>query len=168
MRTSSRIAASALIFTTVVGGLAVNSPAVHGQSPPSAGPSSAAPERQRPLPGELIDARLAFLRTALKITPAQEPRWSALADVIRRHAQDRDAEIQQRRAARQNQAQTQPPTAIERLQRRQQNLARAASRLDEVVAAARPLYASFSDDQKKVADELLDRGRRHFGRGGWR
>lgn len=163
MRTLLNAAASALILTTVVGGLAFSTTPVHGQG----APPSAAQERQRPLPGEFIEARLAYLKAALKITPAQEPQWSAVADVLRRHAQERDAAIQQRRAARQNQAQAQPPTAMERLQRRQQMLSRASSNMNELVAVAQPLYASFSDDQKKIADDLLDRGARHFGHGRW-
>ena len=52
-------------------------------------------------------------------------------------------------------------TAIERLERRQQFLAEASTRATEVVAAAKPLYAAFSDEQKKVADQILDRDRRH-------
>jgi hypothetical protein len=32
--------------------------------------------------GKRIEARLAYLRTALKITDAQQPQWNANADVL--------------------------------------------------------------------------------------
>ncbi len=51
-----------------------------------------------------------------------------------------------------------------RLEQRQQMMARGAESLNELLTAAKPLYASFSDDQKKTADELMNRGR--FGGGG--
>ncbi len=126
------------------------------------------PERHHALPGERIDARLAYLKTALKITPAQEKQWAALAAVLRRQARDMDAQMQQRHDARQgaDEARTQP-SAIERLEQRQQFLTDAAKRTGAVVAAAKPLYASFSPEQKQTADELLAHGSRHF-RHGWR
>ena len=118
---------------------------------------------------ERIDARLAYLKTALKITPAQETQWNALADVLRAHATTMDKDIQARRAARNDQpASSQRPTAIERLEQRQKVLSTAAARMDEVVAAAKPLYAAFSNDQKQTADELLNHRGHRFGHGRWR
>jgi protein CpxP len=173
MRTSMASIVSAVVLTAAAGAISIDILPAFGQGVPPA----ATQEQQRPLPGERIEARLAYLKTALKITPAQEQQWSAVADVLRRHARERDAEIQQRRAARQAQRQNQTPgqppqrqqqTAIERLQQQQQRLATASTRMNELVAAAQPLYASFNDDQKKIADEMLTRGGRRFGRGGWR
>jgi hypothetical protein len=169
---------SGLILAGLAGGVAAPS-LVFGQAadPDTAQAPAAAPAQtpQRPahhraLPGERIDARLAYLKTALKITPAQEKQWNALAAVLRRQAHDRDAQIQQRREARESQGQTErtPSTAIERLERRQQALADEAKRTGAVLAAAKPLYASLSDDQKQTADELLShsgRGHFHHGRG---
>ena len=171
MRTSMGSIVSAVVLTAVAGAISIDIIPAFGQGVPPAA------TQERPLPGERIEARLAYLKTALKITPAQEQQWSAVADVLRRHARERDAEIQQRRAARQAQRQNQTPgqppqrqqqTAIERLQQQQQRLATASTRMNELVAAAQPLYASFNDDQKKIADEMLTRGGRRFGRGGWR
>src|SRR5215831_17005918 len=110
----TKLALPALVLTGLIG-LSAASPFVYAQATAPAVQGQAAPDRaaqrQRPLPGERIDARLAYLKTALKITPAQEPQWNALADVLRRQARDRDADIQQRRAARQNQtSQAQPST----------------------------------------------------------
>ena len=167
----TKLALPALVLTGLIGVSAL-SPIVYGQViAPGAAPAAqgpATPQRQRPLPGARIEARLAYIKTALKITPAQEPQWNALADVLRRQASERDADIQQRRAARQSQAaQPQPTTAIERLERQQEMLTKAAARMNDIVTAAKPLYATFTDDQKKTADEMLDHGGRHFGHGRW-
>jgi hypothetical protein len=48
-------------------------------------------------------------------------------------------------------------SAIERLERTQSRMAARAARLNEVITAAKPLYASFSPEQKQVADEMLAR-----------
>jgi uncharacterized protein YukE len=99
-----------------------------------------------------IDARLAYIKTALKITPAQEGQWNVLADAMRKQAKQFDDERQARRAAG-----DQPASAIERLQQRQRSMALASASLNELLEAARPLYATFSDAQKNTADEMLNR-----------
>src|SRR5690349_21193086 len=52
-----------------------------------------------PLPGAMIEAHLAFLKTALKVTDAQTAAWNAVADVLREQVKRRDAEIAARRKA---------------------------------------------------------------------
>lgn len=128
---------------------------------------------------ERVEARIAYAKTALKITDAQQPQWDNLANVMRKHAKDRDQRMQQFRAkweaARaQGQAQrgdgaTQRPqfpsvSAIDRLERKQQRMAERSARLNEVITAAKPLYAAFSPEQKQIADAMLAR-QGHGGRG---
>ena len=166
---------SGLILAGLAGGIAAPSFVSAQTAAPDAAAQAQAPaqtpqrpERHHALPGERIDARLAYLKTALKITPAQEKQWATLAAVLRRQAQDMDAKIQQRREARQNRDQAQtPPNAIERMEQRQQFLADAAKRTGAILAAAKPLYASFSPEQKQTADELFAHRGHHF-RHGWR
>jgi protein CpxP len=113
--------------------------------------------------GERVDARIAYMKTALKITPAQERQWNAVADVIRKQAKAVDDERQARRA----QPRPQSVSAIDRLQQRQQSMTASAARLNELVDVARPLYVSLNDEQKKTADEMLAAGGgrfRHHGR----
>jgi hypothetical protein len=145
----------ALSAVVVAAGLA-SAPLAFAQSavPPGAAPDATQSQRARPLPSERIEARLAYAKTALKITPAQEAPWNALAAVLRRHATAMDQQITQRRSANRDQ----PVSAIERLTRRQAMMSEAALRMNEVLEAAKPLYATLSDDQKKEADALLDRG----------
>lgn len=145
-----------LSAVVVASGLALT-PVVYAQAVTPA-PNQARSERARPLPSERIEARLAYAKTALKITPAQEPQWNVLAEVLRKHARAMDERVTTARAART--AGNPPPsvTAIERLERRQQIMQAASLRMNEVLEAAKPLYATLSDDQKKEADALLSRG----------
>lgn len=148
---------SAVIMTALYGAVASLPSAAYAQATPPDAARAQTQDRVRTqrLPSERIEARLAYVKTALKITPAQEPQWNTLANVLRAQARAMDSEITARRAATST-----TTTAIERLERRQRFLTAAAARTNDVLNAARPLYASLSDDQKKIADELLDRGSR--------
>ena len=128
-----------------------------------AGPQRGAPEQRRfRLPSERVEARLAYIHTALKITDAQKAQWDGFANVLRQHASAMDQRIKQRIAERQSGAQRPQVSAIDRLERQQQRMQQRSARLGEVIAAAKPLYATFSPEQKQIADSMLSRG----GRGG--
>jgi len=107
------------------------------------------------LPSERVEARLAYIKTALKITDAQQPQWNAFADTLRKQAAEGDKRIQAWRAQAGQRSERQRPTAIARIERIQQRHAAAVVRLNELLAVEKPLYASLSNDQKSVADELL-------------
>jgi hypothetical protein len=151
---------SAVIIAALSSGLASLPSATFAQGAPA--PAAAAPQQDRArahrLPSERIEARLAYMKTALKITPTQEPQWNALADVLRAQAKAMDNRITARRAATPSGTRA-PSTAIQRLERRQQMMSDAAAHTGELLAAAKPLYVSLSDDQQKIADDLLSRGR---------
>jgi len=119
-------------------------------------------QRAQRSPAERVEAQLAYLKTALKITAEQETQWNAFADVRRKQARDAGERMEKFRAQRTEGQKRTPPTAIERLERRQAMMAAASTRLNETLAAAKPLYAALSPEQQKVADEVLVRG----GRGG--
>jgi hypothetical protein len=115
-------------------------------------------------PEERLERRLAFLHTQLRITPAQERGWQALAAVLRDEARDR---------ARENRFEGRdrfggPPSVVDRLEGRQHMLADRSADLDRVLRAVRPLYASFSAEQKRTADRLMFQpgGERGFGERG--
>jgi len=146
--------------------------AVAQTASPSASPQRHAQEQRAfRMPSERVEARLAYQKTALKITDAQAPQWNAFANVVRKHAQQADQRMQERRA-RMEQAkggERKQPTAIERLERRQQFLTVALSRSSEMLAVQKPLYAALSPEQKQVADEVFaprgGRGGHHRGGG---
>ncbi|MGQ0750764.1 MAG: Spy/CpxP family protein refolding chaperone [Betaproteobacteria bacterium] len=122
-------------------------------------------ERAFRLPSERVEARIAYLKTALKISDAQQPQWDAFAYTLRRQAQDMDERIKARRTQGAEGRRDARPTAIERLERRQARLAAASARLNETLVAAKPLYAALSPEQQKIADEVLAPQRRGMGHG---
>jgi LTXXQ motif family protein len=96
-----------------------------------------------------MDRRLTVLHQRLGITPAQEAAWTAFASEMRNVAMPTDRTRE-----------TRPANVIERLERRQQTLETRSAELDRMVGVLRPLYASFSDAQKRIADQLLFRPQR--------
>ena len=114
-------------------------------------------------PSERVEARLAYLQTALKITDAQKPQWDAFANTLRKQAGERDQQMQERHARMAQGGEQRKPTAIERLEFRQKHFAAAAASMNEQLAVQRPLYAALSAEQKQVADEVLARRGRHGG-----
>lgn len=156
-----------LVISTLLSAALVAAPfaiAQTAQSAPHARHGTAAQhhgERAFRMPGERVEARLAYLKTALRITDEQQPQWDAFANTLRKQAREMDARIEARRAQRAQSGRDGQVTAIERLERRQERLALASSRLNEIVAAAKPLYAALTPQQQKVADELL--AQRHGG-----
>ena len=117
-------------------------------------------QRASRLPSERAEARLAYLKTALKITDAQQPQWDAFADTLRKQAREADQRVQALRTEAAGREKGAQPTAIERMERGQARLAAASARLNETLSAAKPLYAALSAEQQKIADELLT-PRRH-------
>lgn len=117
-----------------------------------------APERRASRnPSERMEARLAYVRTALKITDAQQAQWDNFANVLRRHASDMSQRIEKFRAQGAQRPDRTNMTAIERLERTQQRMAARAERLNEVITAAKPLYATLSPEQQTIANEMLSR-----------
>ena len=137
------------------------------QQAPQAGPDQ---KREFQLPSQRIEARLTAAKAALKITDGQNTLWENFAGVMRTQARAMDQRFQERRAkweaakaqGADPRAQRPQVSAIERLERRQQRLQEASARTNDVLAVAKPLYASFTPEQKQVADQMLaQRGHRH-------
>jgi len=166
-----------IMSTLIAAGLATVAPLTMAQA---GNPAAGAPQGQHAqrhhgkhafsLPGERVEARLAYLKTALKITDAQQAQWDAFANVMRKHAKSADERIKARQAQMAQRAEGKRPTAIERLERRQERLATASARLNELLAAGKPLYAALSPEQQQIADKALASrghgGSRHGGRHG--
>jgi hypothetical protein len=95
-----------------------------------------------------VEARIAALKTELKITEAQAPQWLAFADALRATAKSMGAlQGQMMKAAA-------PATLSARLARQEEMLAAHLASVKALKAAFDPLYASLGDDQRKVADEI--------------
>ncbi len=128
-------------------------------------------ERPFSRPTERVEARLAYLKTALKITDAQNSQWNAFADLVRKNAQEREHWFKSRQAGEGGRRAQQRPNAIERIERAQSIHATAVSRLNQLLEVTKPLYAVLSPEQQKVADVVLSprfrsmRGQWMHGRG---
>ena len=101
--------------------------------------------------GRHVEGRLAFLKTELKITPAQEPLWDALAQTLRANGQ-KMAELMPMGGT---MGRGEVPGLPERLDRQERFLAARLDALRAMQAAVTPLYAAFSEEQKRTADELV-------------
>jgi hypothetical protein len=97
-----------------------------------------------------VEGRIAFLRTELKITDAQTTAWNAFADALRANAKSL-AEIRASMMPQQGTTQT----LVDRLTLQEKWLSARLEGTRAMKSALTNLIASFSDDQKKAADELL-------------
>jgi hypothetical protein len=107
-------------------------------------------------PTERIEAQLAYEKTALKITDAQQAQWDAYATFARKTAQEMEQHFKSMQSGKQGHPMHQWPNAIERLERAQSFLANAVTRLNDLLAVEKPLYAALSPEQQKVADVVLN------------
>jgi len=128
------------------------------------------------MPSERVEARLAYIKTALKITDGQNPQWETFADMERKQAQADDKKIQEWQAKMRQHSKDQGESgsagehedghlsAIDRMEQGEKHLNDSIARLDAKIAALRPLYSVLSEEQKRIADEVLaDRHGHHRG-----
>lgn len=95
--------------------------------------------------------RVAALKTDLKITESQMPAWNKFADVLLASAKSMEASMDAMHKQMQSGA---APTLPEKLEHHAKMAAAHLANLQAIKAALDPLYASFSDEQKKLADGL--------------
>jgi len=98
-----------------------------------------------------IEGRLAFLKAELKITEAQEPLWTAYANVAR----DKAKHMAARCTAMMGQNGAAALPLPERLDLREQFMAAQLESLRMTINALKPLYAALDDKQKQAANELF-------------
>ena len=151
------VSACLVVFSASTGAIA-QSAAAPGESAPPGNMERRAFIR----PTERVEARLAYIRTALKIDERQQSQWEAYASLVRSNAKEMEQRFQSRRAARPGPggpgARPERPrlSAIERLERQQSVHAEAIVRLNRQLEVQKPLYAALSPEQRKIADEVLN------------
>jgi len=101
------------------------------------------------LPFEHVEGRIAFLKTELKITDAQLPQWTAVADALRANAREHQTRHERMSTG------GMPSSWPDRLAAQQGMLTMRLDALKRLEAAAKPLYAVLTDEQKTLADTLL-------------
>jgi zinc resistance-associated protein len=119
-----------------------------------------------------LDARIAALKAGLQLNAEQEKNWAPLESAIRDLAKERAARFAAWREQRDNdQADNDDQDAnaemnpIDRLARASQRLSTRAADLQKLASAAKPLYDSLDDSQKRRFDILFRHGMSH---GQWR
>lgn len=96
-----------------------------------------------------IEGRIASLKTELKVTDTQLPQWNSFADALRAAAKSMNQ-------ANQSMMQSDGAATLPaRLDSQSKMLVAHLASLKALTEALNPLYASFSDEQKKVADGLM-------------
>lgn len=98
-----------------------------------------------------IEGRLAYLKTELKITDAQDALWNAYAGAARDNAQAMATHC----TAMMGQAGAAKLSLPERLDQHEQFMAAQLDAMRAVNKALKPLYAALSDSQKQTANQLL-------------
>lgn len=131
--------------TTATRAASPASPAAPGGNPTTHGPRG---------PGGLVEARIADLHARLGITAAEEPRFTALAEVMRVNAKDMDTVLD-------NRADDTSKTAVSTLRWYLRLTDAHAAMLSRFLPPFETLYAALSDDQRKTADSIFQ----HFGEG---
>lgn len=123
--------------------------------PPAAGEQAQDQGRWKPSPADraaLTDARIAALKTGLKLTPDQEKLWPAVEDALRATAADVSARRAEMQKARADNAR---PDPIERLRLQADMMTSRAGDLKKIADAAEPLYKTLDDGQKHRLQILL-------------
>lgn len=111
-------------------------------------PPSASMPGMMTSPSAHLEGRIAFLQAELGITDAQMPQWHAFADAMRSAAKSMQAAMAEPAAG-------MPVSAPERGEREVKLLTARLEGMRTVHAAGQALYAVLSDNQKKIADELM-------------
>jgi periplasmic protein CpxP/Spy len=96
-----------------------------------------------------VEKHIKELHAKLKITLAEESQWDAVAKVMHDNATQLDQVIDKR------EANIKTATAVDDLNAYAEIAQAHADGVKKLSEAFSPLYASMSDDQKKVADEVF-------------
>jgi hypothetical protein len=97
-----------------------------------------------------VEGRIAFLKAELKITEAQMPQWNAFAEALRANA--RGMSEMPTTMMGQGSASVSAP---DRLDRMEKMMSATLEAVKGAKIALAPLYAVFTEEQKKVADQLI-------------
>jgi hypothetical protein len=108
-----------------------------------------------------LDARIAALKAGLELTADQEKNWPALESAMRDVAKERAARFAAWKEQREDDHDVNP---VDRLSRASESLSARAASLQKLAAAAKPLYDSLDDSQKRRFAVLFT----PLGHGHWR
>lgn len=111
-----------------------------------------APEVGRTSVVDHTEARIKELQSVLKITEAQGELWDNLTQVMREDAKEMDALLKDR------DEKNKTMNAVERMKFHSQITETRSNQMKKFIPPFEELYASMSDEQKKNADILFQKG----------
>jgi len=156
----SSVAAAALAGSV----FALGAAAAPGDASPPAGHMRAMADR-----GFMLDAHLAGMKAALKLTPEQEKNWAPFEAAVRDAAK---AQMEEMHAMREAMRGEERPSAIDHMNAMADRMAKVSANIKAIAAAAKPLFDSLDETQKHhfgpLLMTLIERGP-HEGHmvGGW-
>jgi len=124
---------------------------------PAAPPAAQAQGQARPGLSQddfnrLVDARVASIKAGLKLNADQEKLWGPVETAIRNAASQRYARMEQ---FRQNRDQFRSMDFMQRFEQRSTLMSERAQTSASIATALRPLWNTFSEDQKRIAPRLM-------------
>ena len=102
-----------------------------------------------------VEGRIAFLKVELKITEAQLPQWNAFADALRENARRMSGMPAMMMQGEMMGADGAAVSAPDRLDRMEKMMTTMLETIKATKTALAPLYAVLTEEQKKVADQLI-------------
>ncbi len=99
--------------------------------------------------GAMVAGRLAYLKSELNITNAQAEAWDGYADAVNGRVETMRGMRESMMTAMQN------GSAVERMEARVSGMEAMVEAMKAVNPAIKTLYTDLTDDQKKVADQLI-------------
>ena len=108
----------------------------------------------KPSREDRVEMRIKSMHSQLKITPAQEPQWAKVMEVMRDNAKSMDKLTKARYGS------GKPMTAVDDLKSYGEITDAHADAIKRLVPAFATLYADMSDGQKKTADTVFRYGER--------
>jgi len=145
---ASRAAAIAAV-AVLVGTMALAPVPAFAQA--TSAPATDAGTAAKAKPADPVEARIKSLHDQLKITAAEEPQWSAVAQAMRDNAKSTGTLI----AERNKKAKTM--SALDDLHSYRAILQAHLDGIDKVTTAFQALYSAMPDSQKKIADAVFAR-----------
>jgi protein CpxP len=140
---------TALTSAFLISGAYAQSPGSSPAMAPAAGATTAAMTKADAKRDAALENHIKDLHTQLQITPAQESQWAAVAKTMRDSAIETDKAIDKREAL------VKSASAVDNLNAYGDIAQAHTDSVKRLAAAFAPLYASMSDDQKKVADAVF-------------
>ncbi|MBG0792078.1 Spy/CpxP family protein refolding chaperone [Methylocystis sp. H62] len=101
---------------------------------------------------ERVEGQLAYIKTELRITAAQEPQWNVFANVFRAN---KEKQYRSCRMAQEQNRSMMSASLPESIKIKEDHLSEELEALRVLDAALQPLYATLSKEQRKTADEIL-------------